>query len=96
MNRLWFLLALLFVGCANTPQGQQIDDWCIAGKLRGESVAFLNENPDTWKRHSDYTAPIRKDDRILSVHCSEFLRALADGDFEQADKLRKKMKKNDD
>lgn len=98
MKRLALVVcALLIAGCANTPEGQQIDDWCVAGKLKASGAEWLNETKgETWKAHGDFTAPIAKDFRLLAVDCSEALRALADGDLEEFERRLKALKKNDD
>ncbi len=92
------LLAIvaLVTGCAGTKGGAQIDDWCVAGRLTSESAEWFNSQPEGWKRHSDYTAPIRKKDRIVSRHCSEALIALGAGDLAAAFEAFQRAQRNDD
>ena len=88
--------AIVLAGCAGTPTGDKLDDQCIPGRLKSESAAWLNEHPESWKQHSDFTAPLESGDRLLSRDCSEALIALAAGDFEALDAALKRMKQNDD
>ncbi len=90
------LLLLLTTGCAGTTGGKQIDDWCVAGKLREAGAEYFNEHPELWKQHKDFTAPLTDGFRIVAVDCSEALRALGAGDMEEFERRLKALQKNDD
>lgn len=106
MNRRWVKLALsaalaglalTLAGCANTPEGKQIDDWCVAGKLTESGAAYLQATRgESFKIHKDFTAPIAKDFRLVAGDCSEALRAAADLDAEELERRLKALQKNDD
>ena len=87
----------LATGCAGTPLGKRIDDQCVAGRLSEDGAAFLNATPEAWEKvHRDFSAPIRKNDRVLSRYCSEALIAFAEKDWEQFVEAVAKMQSNDD
>ncbi len=65
----------LSLGCAGF--NATIDDACIAGKIGPDAAAWLNANPETWKRHGDYLGPVKVDDRILNGTCSALVKEVS-------------------
>jgi hypothetical protein len=94
----WYIIAIcvMMLGCAGSPAGKQIDDWCVAGKLEESSAKWLNRHQGKWNQHGDYTQELKKDDRIVNSDCSEYLINLAKWDFRAAYASYKKLIGADD
>ena len=66
--------------------GEDFDDLCVVGKVKGDSARWLNSNQGAWKQHADYAdprqpAPIKKGDRLFNGDCSEVTKRLGAGDL---------------